>query len=200
MMCLMLLANVWYKNMLESDKTTYNNKSARSINCVCANIIAKTLQEISAWVAMIIIDIKVWIFFENNWRHWVDRLSHVLSNPLCEVADLCVDSRMEQSSASYPPADNSCQITGSISIVTHHGSSRVTLTTVLATLSSTDHAVSNTEGVLQPGKSDISWFTYNIFFGWNFASEPGVSRASLKRVIQNMLYQSKASLQIVLAQ
>ena len=92
------------------------------------------------------------------------QLLHIGCNPVHIVADLSIDARMKQTPTANAPTDNTSQVSRSVPIVTNHGSSRVTLTTVLATLSSTDHAVSNTEGVLQPGTSNISWFTYSIMY------------------------------------
>jgi len=70
-------------------------------------------------------------------------------HPVDEVGDLGVDSRVVQPSTSNAPADNASQITGSISVVANHGATTVTLTAVLAILSSTDHALGNLEGVLK---------------------------------------------------
>jgi len=70
-------------------------------------------------------------------------------HPVDEVGDLGVDSRVVEPSTSNAPADNASKITGSISIVADHGTTTVTLTAVLAILSSTDHAFGNLEGVLK---------------------------------------------------
>merc|ERR550519_2931419 len=70
-------------------------------------------------------------------------------HPVNKVGDLGVDSRVVKSSTSNAPADNASKITRSISVVADHGATTVTLTTVLAILSSTNHALGNLEGVLK---------------------------------------------------
>jgi len=70
-------------------------------------------------------------------------------HPVDEVGDLGVDSRVVKTSTSNAPADNASKITRSIGIVADHGATTVTLTAVLAILSSTDHALGNLEGVLK---------------------------------------------------
>merc|ERR1712037_1037653 len=70
-------------------------------------------------------------------------------HPVNKVGDLGVDSRVVKTSTSNAPADNASKITRPIGIVADHGATAVTLTAVLAILSSTDHALGNLEGVLK---------------------------------------------------
>jgi hypothetical protein len=70
-------------------------------------------------------------------------------HPVDKVGDLGVDSRVVKPSTSNAPADNASKITRSIGIVANHGAATVTLTAVLAILSSTDHTLCNLEGVLK---------------------------------------------------
>ena len=81
-------------------------------------------------------------------------LSHIGSYPVNIVADLRVYPGVKQSSTSNAPTDNTAQVSGPVSVVANHGTSRVTLTTVFASLSSTEHAVGNHEWIFQPEQDE----------------------------------------------
>jgi len=70
-------------------------------------------------------------------------------HPVNEIGNLGVDSRVVETSTSNAPADNASKITRSVGIVANHGPTTVTLATVLAILSSANHALGNLERVLK---------------------------------------------------
>merc|ERR1719348_2716161 len=73
---------------------------------------------------------------------------HVSIDPLSEVADLSVDPRVEITPAPDTPADNTSEVSTSITVVADHGATRVTLAAVLAMFSCTQHALRDGERIL----------------------------------------------------